>query len=495
MTARREQNRDAQRERILDAARSLFASRGFEAVTMGEVAEQAGVVRATVFNHFGSKGALVEAITEGVFDYWARHARERARRRDDLHADARARAVRAHGPRHRAVPRLLPRRVPRDHEDPGGARGGRRRRAGGRARARAARAADRARAGARRALARLRAADLASAFRSLANGTINRWLYEDASGSLRERMRSAAEIFLGPVASGRAPRRVAARAVRARSRIPPVIPLARARNEEKAMSTSRSPRPRRASRSAGAARSRELRALLADPDDTDHAISLIYALGRREFERNFQRFAASAAGARCSPSARRCSRRSRIARRSRACPEGSLGRAYLDYLERNGFAPDGLLEVQNRVQARWEREEGMPPLDPLRAWYRDRTILMHDLFHVLTDYGTDELGEGTLLAFSLAQLRRARPGVPHGGRRARGLARARLALARLRLPRLAARAARDVARGAAVGGAAAAAPRHGAPSRGRRRGGRGAQARDPARVARRRPLRPRLVST
>ena len=86
MIPKRSQNRDQQRERILDAARALFASRGFEAVTMGDVAEQAGVVRATVFNHFGSKGALVEAITEGVLDGWARHARERARGRDDHHA-------------------------------------------------------------------------------------------------------------------------------------------------------------------------------------------------------------------------------------------------------------------------------------------------------------------------------------------------------------------------------------------------------------------------
>src|SRR5262245_42947149 len=38
---------------------------------MGDVAEQAGVVRATVFNQFGSKGALVEAITAGVLDVWA----------------------------------------------------------------------------------------------------------------------------------------------------------------------------------------------------------------------------------------------------------------------------------------------------------------------------------------------------------------------------------------------------------------------------------------
>jgi ubiquinone biosynthesis protein COQ4 len=148
----------------------------------------------------------------------------------------------------------------------------------------------------------------------------------------------------------------------------------------------------------------ELRALLADPDDTDRAVSLIYAFGGSEFERSFQRFAASAAGralleARPSLLAA-LSDREALAR----LPEGSLGRAYLEYLERNGFQPDGLLAVQARVQALWQREEGVPPLDPLRSWYRDRTILMHDLFHVLTDYGTDELGEGTLLAFSLAQL-------------------------------------------------------------------------------------------
>lgn len=148
---------------------------------------------------------------------------------------------------------------------------------------------------------------------------------------------------------------------------------------------------------------RELRALIADPDDTDRAISLMYALGRREVERNFQRFAASKAG-RALLAERPCLLRALSDRDALArMPHSSLGRAYLDYLKQNGFAPDGLLVVQHRVQADWEREEGMARPDPLRTWYRDRTILLHDLLHVLTDYGTDELGEGTLLAFSLAQ--------------------------------------------------------------------------------------------
>ncbi len=148
----------------------------------------------------------------------------------------------------------------------------------------------------------------------------------------------------------------------------------------------------------------ELRALIADPDDTDHAIHLVYALGAREFERNFQRFAAGASGS--ALLAARPSLLAALADRDALArlPDASFGRAYLAYLDANGFAPDGLLQVLARVQAHWEQVEGIPPLDPLRDWFRTRTILAHDLFHVLSDYGTDELGEATLLAFTLAQL-------------------------------------------------------------------------------------------
>ena len=148
---------------------------------------------------------------------------------------------------------------------------------------------------------------------------------------------------------------------------------------------------------------RDLRALMVDPEDTDRAVSLMYAIGRGEFERNFQRFAASANGRALlaeSPSLiAALSDRDALAR----MPQPSLGRAYLEYLERNHFSPDGLLVVQNRVQESWEREEGVAPIDPTRTWYRDRVLVLHDLLHVLTDYGTDDLGEGTLLAFSLGQ--------------------------------------------------------------------------------------------
>lgn len=149
---------------------------------------------------------------------------------------------------------------------------------------------------------------------------------------------------------------------------------------------------------------RSLRALLADPDDTAKAIEVNLAIGARDFERSLQRFAATAEGQallRERPSlVAALSDRDALAR----MPPDSLGRAYLAYLDANAFTATGLLELQHATQARWERQEGYPPIDPVRAWYRDRGILAHDLFHVVTGYGTDDLGEATLLAFSQAQI-------------------------------------------------------------------------------------------
>lgn len=57
----------ATRQRISDVATSLFAARGFDRVTVAEVAEAAGVSTMTVFNHFPRKEDLfLDRIPEGV---------------------------------------------------------------------------------------------------------------------------------------------------------------------------------------------------------------------------------------------------------------------------------------------------------------------------------------------------------------------------------------------------------------------------------------------
>lgn len=52
------------RERILDAAESLFASRGFEGAAMRDIAAGASLNPASLYNHFTSKQALFEAVLE-----------------------------------------------------------------------------------------------------------------------------------------------------------------------------------------------------------------------------------------------------------------------------------------------------------------------------------------------------------------------------------------------------------------------------------------------
>ena len=55
----REVRRQQTREAIVDAAAALFAERGFDHVSVLEIAQRAGVVEKTVFNHFPVKEGLV----------------------------------------------------------------------------------------------------------------------------------------------------------------------------------------------------------------------------------------------------------------------------------------------------------------------------------------------------------------------------------------------------------------------------------------------------
>jgi AcrR family transcriptional regulator len=58
-TGARERRRQETRSRIVDAAAELFNDRGFDAVSVMEIAKRAGVVEKTVFNHFPVKEGLV----------------------------------------------------------------------------------------------------------------------------------------------------------------------------------------------------------------------------------------------------------------------------------------------------------------------------------------------------------------------------------------------------------------------------------------------------
>jgi AcrR family transcriptional regulator len=54
----------ATRERVIKAATSLFATQGYEAVSIDAVLEAARVSRGSLYYHFQGKGALFEAVLE-----------------------------------------------------------------------------------------------------------------------------------------------------------------------------------------------------------------------------------------------------------------------------------------------------------------------------------------------------------------------------------------------------------------------------------------------
>ncbi|PZE37870.1 MULTISPECIES: TetR/AcrR family transcriptional regulator [unclassified Curtobacterium] len=63
-----ERKQRAARSRIIDAADELFAERGFDAVSVTDIAERAEVGRTTFFRHFGDKTEVVFAKEQAMFD-------------------------------------------------------------------------------------------------------------------------------------------------------------------------------------------------------------------------------------------------------------------------------------------------------------------------------------------------------------------------------------------------------------------------------------------
>ncbi|MEQ8412064.1 MAG: Coq4 family protein [Erythrobacter sp.] len=78
-------------------------------------------------------------------------------------------------------------------------------------------------------------------------------------------------------------------------------------------------------------------------------------------------------------------------------PENSVAQRYIAFMKREGLTAAGLVAESHK----WAPPESLPR--DLTQWYFDRLRDTHDLFHVLTGYGRDALGEASLLGFSYSQ--------------------------------------------------------------------------------------------
>ena len=65
------EHRRLQRDALLDAARSLLATGGTQALTFPALAERTGLARSSVYEYFRSRGAVVEALCTTDFPVWA----------------------------------------------------------------------------------------------------------------------------------------------------------------------------------------------------------------------------------------------------------------------------------------------------------------------------------------------------------------------------------------------------------------------------------------
>jgi AcrR family transcriptional regulator len=74
---RRERKRLAMREHIADVATRLFIARGFDEVTVAEVAETADVAEKTVYNHFRTKEDLFFDRDIEIGESWVRAVGDR----------------------------------------------------------------------------------------------------------------------------------------------------------------------------------------------------------------------------------------------------------------------------------------------------------------------------------------------------------------------------------------------------------------------------------
>ncbi len=142
---------------------------------------------------------------------------------------------------------------------------------------------------------------------------------------------------------------------------------------------------------------RAARILAADPDDLPQVFTIIESLSGGTPQRIADRMASTETGRRLL--AERADIVDRLADRAAIArlPEGSLGRAYLDFVTRENISAEGI---------RRAADEGMTNHAPLPApidWVHARMRDTHDLWHAAVGYQGDVLGETALLAFTFAQ--------------------------------------------------------------------------------------------
>jgi len=144
---------------------------------------------------------------------------------------------------------------------------------------------------------------------------------------------------------------------------------------------------------------RAMRLAVRNPDDTEQAVRMIGALSGKSMERFMSRFLSTPRGREILEREQSLLEVLTDRERLMAMPEGSFGRIYAEWLEREQISAEGLVAA-SVAAAQGDRERDGPYF-VLGCRVRE----MHDLLHVITGYGRDLVGEVGVLAFTYGQMK------------------------------------------------------------------------------------------
>jgi len=141
---------------------------------------------------------------------------------------------------------------------------------------------------------------------------------------------------------------------------------------------------------------RAFRRLARDKEDTAQVFEIMRALSGRSLRRGYDRMLKTMEGG------RQAFLREELAEKlddpawlARFGP-GTVGAAYREFREARGFTAEGLAMEARKVAPLADAPHPV-------IWYTRRVRDVHDVWHVLTGYETDALGEACVVAFSYAQ--------------------------------------------------------------------------------------------
>jgi len=139
------------------------------------------------------------------------------------------------------------------------------------------------------------------------------------------------------------------------------------------------------------------RKLIADKEDTEQVFHIIRALSGNSFTKRAREFWSSSIGKSLLAEPQNLVEILDDHKSLRKLPMGTVAHAYCDFMEKEGLTAQGLVDEYEKFADKTEK------FDDLLERYGNRQRDTHDLFHVLTGYGRDALGEQCVLAFTYSQ--------------------------------------------------------------------------------------------